>query len=169
MRMTFKGGVWGSAIAAILITGCSVTGAIKPVASSKSEFEGAVYQGETTVINSPTQGGVEYRVFNQGASSFVSLDANREDAERRAVKFCDQNDKKFRPLRETLSKPPHMLGNFPRVELVFECVEKSMPAGTVTADDRKYQKIATLKRLLDDGALSKEEFEREKAKILDEN
>lgn len=161
MRMTF----WGAALAATLITGCAETGAIKPVASSKSGFDGAVYKGETRVINSPTPGAVEYRVFNQGASSFVSLDANREDAERRAGKFCDQNDKKLRPLRETVSKPPHILGNFPRVELVFECVEKSLPAA---AEDR-YEKIGRLKQLLDSGALTQEEFEREKGKLLNEN
>jgi hypothetical protein len=123
-------------IAATLLGGCSATGAIKPVATSKSAFEGAVYQGETTILNSPTPGGVEYRVFNQGGSGFVSLDANREDAERRATKFCTQNDKNFRPLRETLSKPPHILGNFPRVELVFECVEKPTQPAVTTGDDR---------------------------------
>jgi hypothetical protein len=42
------------------------------------------------------------------------------------------------------------------------------PGSTLTpaGDDPKYTKLVNLKRLLDNGVLSKEEFEREKAKIL---
>ena len=153
----------------LLLVGCSTTGAIKPVASSKSEFEGAVYQGETTIINSTSHGGEEYRVFNQGATGFVSLQANREDAEERASKFCTQKGKSMRPLRETVSKPPHVMGNFPRAELIFECINDSTtPLGSVGGDGR-LARLAVLKKLLDDGALTKDEFEKEKQKILNSN
>ena len=155
-------------IGSFFLSGCSVTGAIKPVESSKSEFDGAFYQGETTVINNVSLGGIEYRVFDQGASSFVPLQGNRDDAEERATKFCVQKGKTFRPLRETLSKPPYVMGNFPCVELVFECAEKRSPTVVSGAIEGKYRKITVLKKLLDDGALTKDEYEREKKKILDE-
>ncbi len=154
------------ALSVLLMAGCSVTGGIKPVASSKSEFEGAFYQGETTVINAATLGGEEFRVFNQGASSFVSLQANREDAEQRAAKFCGQRGRLVRPLRETVSKPPHVLGNFPRVELIFECLERAPSAAVEDVSEAKYVRLIMLKKLLDDGALTKEEFETEKRKLL---
>jgi hypothetical protein len=71
-----------------------------------------------------------------------------------------------KPLRETTSKPPHILGNFPRIEIIFGCVEKPTAVVAPTGDDPKYTKLVNLKKLLDSGVLSKEEFEREKAKIL---
>jgi hypothetical protein len=155
-------------IVSSFLAGCSVTGTIMPVVSSKSEFDGAFWQGETTVINSASPGGNEYRIFNQGANSFVPLQGNREDAEERATKFCAQKEKTFRPLRETVSKPPHVMGNFPRVELIFECIDKKNPAVANDIREGKYAKLGMLKNLLDDGALAKDEYEIEKKKILNE-
>ena len=70
------------------------------------------------------------------------------------------------PLRETTSKPPHILGNFPRVEIIFGCVDKPPSVVVPASDDSKYTKLANLKKLLDTGALTQQEFESEKAKIL---
>jgi hypothetical protein len=153
------------AIAVATMAGCATTGAIQPVSKSKSGFDGAVYSGETTLINAPTPNTEAYRVFNQGATGFVSLEANREDAEARATKFCEQRHQVIRSLQETVSKPPHILGNFPRVELVFECASKEAVAQQPTTED-KYAKLAALKKLLDDGTLTKAEFESEKSKLL---
>lgn len=150
-----------------LLIGCSVTGTIRPAATSPSGFEGAVYSGETTVVNSPTPGLESFRVFNQGASSFVSLEGNREDAQNRAGEFCIQQGKRSRILQVTLSKPPHILGNFPRAEILFECVEiASATAGLNPKSDDKYSQLATLKQLLDSGAVTQAEYDLEKAKIL---
>lgn len=144
--------------------GCATTGAIQPAATTKSGFDGAVYSGETSVINAPTANTVAYRVFNQGSTGFVSLEANREDSEHRAKRFCEQRREVMRPLQETVSKPPHIMGNFPRAELVFEC----LPAEVVNREPGgdKYAKLATLKQLLDNGAITQAEFEGEKRKLL---
>ncbi|WP_283444155.1 SHOCT domain-containing protein [Noviherbaspirillum suwonense] len=158
-----------TAVITLLLAGCSTTGAIKPVASSKSEFDGSVYRGETTIINSASHGGEEYRVFNQGATGFVSLQANRENAEERASKFCTQKGKSMRSLRETVSKPPHVMGNFPRVELIFECTENGTPAVGSVVGEGRLARLAMLKKLLDDGTLTKDEFEKEKQKVLNSN
>lgn len=153
------------AFAASMIAGCAMTGAIQPVSASKSGFDGAVYSGETSVMNAPTPKTEVYRVFNQGATGFVSLEANREDAESRATQFCSQRQQAFLPLQGTVSKPPYILGNLPRVEIVFECVPKEVVAQQSPVTD-KYTKLAELKRLLDDGALTQAEFEKEKNKLL---
>lgn len=104
------------------LAGCTVIGPIVP-AAQPSGFEGAVYSGAITSINTPKTA-AQYRVFTQGASSFVPLQAVLEDSQARAVRFCEQKDSRYRTLSETVSKPPHILGNFPRAEIVFECVEK---------------------------------------------
>jgi hypothetical protein len=109
--------------AALMLAGCSVSGPIIPASGSKSGFDGAVYSGQTTEINKPTTA-EQFRVFNQGASSFVPVEANLNDAEERATRFCTQKNKVYRVVSETVSTPPHVLGNFPRAEIVFECVAK---------------------------------------------
>jgi len=152
------------------LAGCAVTGGVVPAATSKSQFDEAVFTGQTTVVNEKSITGEEYRIFNQGATGYTSNAANREDAEHRASAFCKGKDKEFRLLRETMSVPPHILGNFPRVELVFECVQSKVspsttaPVATGTGD--KYNDLARLKKLLDDGVITQQEFQREKDKIL---
>lgn len=164
--MQFAGSASSSLFVTFLLAGCATTGAIKPVASSKSEFDGAVYQGETTLINIKSFSGEVYRVFNQGTTGFVSLQANREDAEERASKFCIQKGKSMRPLRETVSKAPHVMGNFPRAELIFECMSDNTSTIGRAVDKDRLANLVILKKLLDDGTLTKDEFEKEKLKIL---
>jgi putative oligomerization/nucleic acid binding protein len=132
--------------------------------SSKSEFDGAVYQGDTTIVSNNASSIEEFRVFHQGATSFVSVQTIRESAEKRATEFCHRTGRMPQLFRETTSRPPHILGNFPRIELVFGCVDK--PLATPSGDDPKYARLINLKKLLDSGVLTREEFEREKVKIL---
>ena len=150
---------------ATLLAACSVTAPIQPAATSKSAFEGAVYKGQTATVGPGTPGATGYRVFQQGASGFVSVQSVRETAEQRANEFCGRKGKVMESISETTSTPPYILGNFPRVEIVFDCTDKpGVPAAAPTED--RYVKIARLKQLLDSGALTQEEFEREKAKVL---
>lgn len=109
-----------------LLTGCAQTSAIHLAASQQSPFEGAVYSGEQTTIAKTPDGAEEYRVFHQGATGFVPLQAVRDEAEGRATRFCERSGKMVLPLREVASRPPHILGNFPRVELIFACVAKTV-------------------------------------------
>jgi hypothetical protein len=48
-------------------------------------------------------------------------------------------------IRETDATPPYILGNFPRVEIVFDCVERPMVVGPATGDDPKHTKLINLK------------------------
>ena len=91
----------------------------------------------------------------------------REAVDEMATKHCARSGRVPRPLQETTSKPPHVLGNFPRVEWLFEC-SAQVPASTAVGSSSvdKLGQIERLKKLLDSGALTQQEYEREKAKIL---
>jgi hypothetical protein len=127
-----------------------------------------VYHGTTSTIATAAPGSTEYRVFRQGATGFVSIQSVREDAERSAEEFCGRKGKTMNALRETVATPPFLLGNFPRIEIVFECSELPSAASATAAYDPKYAKLIALKKLLDSGILTKEEFEEEKTKVLSE-
>jgi hypothetical protein len=144
---------------------CSVTSPIQSTTTSKSAFEGAVYKGQTVTVNASTPGNPTYRVFIQGATGFVSMQSVRDDAEQRATAFCERTGKAMESISETTATPPYILGNFPRVEIVFDCVDKLGAPGATSGDD-KYAKLANLKQLLDSGAITQDEFNQEKAKVL---
>jgi len=72
-----------------------------------------------------------------------------------ATTHCDRKGKAMHGLVETAAKPPYILGNFPRVELVFECLPRPVqPGAAAAAPASKYDKVAALKTLLDSGAFA---------------
>jgi len=109
----------------MFLAGCAVSGPIKQAKTSESEFSSAVFTGENTKILDPTPGETSYRVFHQGATGYVPTSAIRESAEKRATDFCKAKSRIVNIIEETSSVPPHIFGNFPRIELVFECLPKS--------------------------------------------
>jgi len=152
-----------------VLAACATTTPIQPATSSKSGFDGAVYSGETTTLDKPTPGETSFRLFQQGATGFVPISGVRADIEDQATKYCGRAGNAMHGLTETAAKPPYILGNFPRVELVFESVPKSQAHGSAAAvGPSKYDKVASLKKLLDSGALTQAEFDKEKAKVLAE-
>jgi len=94
----------------------------------------------------------------------VSLQTVRAGVQKVATEFCSRKAKIYRGVSETAAVPPFILGNFPRVELQFECVDAPPPQRAL--DPTPYEKLATLKQLLDNGTLTQAEFDREKSKIL---
>jgi hypothetical protein len=153
-------------IAVICLASCADAPAIQPASSSKSKFDLSAYHGETVTVRSTPPGVAEYRVFQEGSTGFVSIQSVRSDAEQRAMAFCDDTGKTMLSLRETTATPPYILGNFPRVEIIFGCVDKASPAGPAIDDDPKYAKLVNLKKLLDAKIITQQEFDAEKAKIL---
>jgi hypothetical protein len=154
---------------ALALAGCGVTSPIERADNTKSNFDGAVYKGTKTVIKPTTPGAEAYRVFIQGATGFVSMSSVRDDAERRAAAFCKaEGDRLWDAIEETTANPPYILGNFPRIEIVFQCLTPSQKIDSVSVRDPKYAKLADLKRLLDTGVITQAEFDSEKAKILAE-
>ena len=150
--------------------GCASTSTIQLANRSKSGFEGAAYPGELHVVAEDKTGSQQYRVFEQGGTGFVSVSTVRDEVEERANAFCAKEGSVAKTLTEQTSKPPHILGNFPRVELVFICVPKSnLAAAPAAYQDETFIKLSNLKKLLDDGVITKEEFEKQKTKILGES
>ena len=84
----------------------------------------------------------------------------------RAEDFARQQNKSCLVLGEKISQPPYILGNFPRIEIVFALIDKPRESGRGDVQQDKFAMIEKLKKLLDDGAITKEEFDREKAKLL---
>jgi hypothetical protein len=138
-----------------------------PASTSKSGFDGAVYSGTTVELDKPTPGEETYRLFQQGATGFVSVANVREGVEELATKHCSRKGKVLRPIQETTSSPPHILGNYPRVEWLFECVTTPTTTSKGTEGADKLSQLERLKKLLDSGALTQTEFEREKGKVLE--
>ena len=81
------------------------------------------------------------------------------------IAFASQRGKTLVILGERTSSAPYILGNFPRIEIVFALVDKPNHASVASEHD-KIGSLERLKKLFDDGTLTQQEFEREKAKIL---
>ena len=154
------------AVVTLVLSACADSPAIQPASSSKSKFELSAYHGETVTVRSTPPGVEEFRVFQEGSTGFVSIQSVRSDAEQRATAFCDGTGKAMLSLRETTATPPYILGNFPRVEIIFGCVDKVSAASVAAGDDPKYAKLVNLKKLLDAKIITQQEFDVEKAKIL---
>lgn len=157
---------WFSVLAAAALSGCAVSPVVSP-GSSESGFADAVFEGEELEVASLTPGVDQFRIFEQGATGFVPLSGVVEDVEYNAAKFCENKGSVVRAVKWRRSVPPHILGNFPRAELVFEChpVKTADRAEPAPQQDRLTQ-LERLKKLLDSGALTQQEYDSEKAKIL---
>jgi hypothetical protein len=149
-----------------MLLGCASNPPVQPAANSKSQFEGAVYAGDTTQLEKPAPGAEVYRAFYQGGSGFVSVSSVRETVEEMATRHCARHGKAVWPLQETTSRPPYILGNFPRVEGLFQCTGQQHSNAIPSESVDKLGQLEWLKKLLDSGALTQQEFDREKAKIL---
>ncbi len=143
MRYIFAGALLAA------IAGCAVTGGVVPAASSKSAFDDSMYSGETSIYNERAITGESYRIFKQGASGASSPLTIRGEIELSASDYCRAKGKELRLLRQTASTPPYLLGNFPKVELLFECVDglaNSVPVAAPTGSD-KYNDLVRLKKV----------------------
>jgi|ERR1051326_2712087 hypothetical protein len=150
-------------LATSLLGACAVSSPIQKYSQSDSPF------GKNPALtNHNISASQLYRVYEQGATGYVPISAVRETAEKRAEDYCARQEKRVTVVGEQMSHPPYILGNFPRMEIIFACVDKPSsirPAG----QDEQYTKLTNLKKLLDDGVITREEFEQQKAKILGGN
>jgi hypothetical protein len=103
--------------------GCAQMDQVQPVNTSQSRFVDAVYKGATTVISENKDGLEEFRVFHQARSGFHEVNEVQASATAEAVRFCAMRNMRAVFFRETISTPPHVLGNFPRAEVIFGCVK----------------------------------------------
>lgn len=162
MRPSFR--LFAAAVFAILplvITGCASSTPIQRASESKSHFS------TPPKLNAHSYSPQDiYRIYERAASGFEGIDSLRRNLERRAGEFSQRQGKSFVVLGEQISHPPYILGNFPRIEIVFALIDKPTVPVEPTPLADKYSNLERLKKLLDEGAITKEEFEKEKAKLL---
>jgi len=145
----------------LLFSSCATIGPIKRYNESKSRFNNP----PELMSNNYPKADI-YRVYQRASTGYTPMRALRNKVEDRIDKFARGQNKSFIILGERSSNPPFVAGNFPRIEIVFVLIDKNM---NTNSKDDKITRLEKLKKLLDDGALTKEEYEREKKKILDEN
>lgn len=152
-------------IVLLTFTGCSTITPIQKANESESQFGGGVYTGTVDKgIEIETKGEEIYRIFHRGSTGFTPISDVRSEAEARADTFCKNKSKARVTVSERHSNPPHILGNWPRIELLFFCDDKAN-----NYDNRsisKYDDLHKLKKLFDDGLITQEEYNEEKKKIL---
>ncbi len=69
-------------------------------------------------------GSDNYFISKQAASGFTGLGSLRGDAMRDAYAQCSKSGKSVQVTNTSESKPPYLLGNFPRVDITFRCVRE---------------------------------------------
>jgi len=153
----------------LFFSACSSMSPIQKESESTSHFDGAVYEGKDFYISDEEIQGERYRIFHQASTGFSGTSGIRRSATKKANDFCRKQarNKKMLTVSEHTAAPPYILGNFPRIEIIFVCVDKEETQTTVLATD-KYDRLTKIKDLLDIGVLSQKEFETEKEKILAE-
>lgn len=104
-----------------------------------------------------------YRIYQRGATGFVTINSLRGDLEERAEAFANRQGKTILVLGEQRSSAIPFPGNFPELEIVFALVDKPKESAPISDP---YAKLAELKKLLDQHAITQAEYDQEKAKIL---
>jgi len=66
-----------------------------------------------------------FMVSRQAASGFSGLGTLKAEAFQEANKYCGSIGKYLRVVNTSESSPPYILGNFPRAEVQFMCLDKS--------------------------------------------
>ena len=153
---------------ALFVSGCASTSKIEKVSESKSHFEGAAYEGRDFYISDEIIEGEQYRVFHQASTGFSGTGGIRRSAENRAISFCKEKGETMITVSEHTAAPPYVFGNFPRIEIIFVCVDPKKEEQLIEVATDRYDRISKIKELLDSGALTEEEFNLEKKKILAE-
>lgn len=109
----------------ILLVGCSQKSIIEKESESTSHFKGAVFEGKDFYISDFAPIGERYRIFHQASTGFSGTSGIRRSATNRANKFCSEKGDKMimQKISEHTASPPYIFGNFPRIEIIFVCVD----------------------------------------------
>lgn len=66
-----------------------------------------------------------FMVSRQAATGFSGLGTLKAEAFQEANQYCIKQNKNIRVVNTSESSPPYVLGNFPRAEVQFMCLDKS--------------------------------------------
>ncbi len=106
---------------AAILSGCATSSPIQRFSESKSAFSpGPVLMSHDFPTNSI------YRIYHRASTGFVPIQDIRQEAEQRASDYCQRQGKGRVLLGEKISQPPYIFGNFPRIEIIFACADRSV-------------------------------------------
>jgi hypothetical protein len=74
-------------------------------------------------------GGDSFMVSRQAATGFSGTADLKAESLREANKYCIERGRELDVLSATESRPPFILGNYPRAEVQFRCVEPGKRGG----------------------------------------
>ncbi|HHT9145480.1 MAG TPA: SHOCT domain-containing protein [Candidatus Wunengus sp. YC61] len=116
-----------------------------------------------------------YKVSHQAATGFVGGSGLKDAALLEASEFCASQGKSMKVLLVGGNHPPYILGNFPKVEVQFMCLDANDPRFkennekvNIQSEDALASKIKNLNKLLSDGLITKGDFEEQKKKLLND-
>lgn len=70
-------------------------------------------------------GGDTYLIAKQAATGFPGLGNLKGEALQEANQYCVRDGKSMEVVNTSETKPPYLLGNYPRAEVQFRCVAKA--------------------------------------------
>ena len=68
-----------------------------------------------------------YMISRQAGSGFSGMGTLKAKAFKEAAAFCDERSQVMQVVRTDDAQPPYVLGNFPRTEIQFMCLDPSDP------------------------------------------
>jgi hypothetical protein len=148
-------------LSACLLSACATSTPIRRFSESKSAFN-----PPTQLMSHNYPDRDVYRIYHRASSGFNSIESLREDVESRASDFCERQGRSMVALGEKISQPPYILGNFPRIEMVFAAAERPKSEQRSASASSRYEDLRKLKELHEQDALTDDEYEREKRRIL---
>ena len=142
-----------------------------------------------------SMGNNTYMVTRQAATGFSGSGTLKTDALQEAAKFCASQGKQMKVVAITEAKPPYILANFPKAEVVFKALdagdselksesaidpsgiqlkvgERPPERAAIDINEKQvgtydpYAELAKIDELHKKGVLTDAEFEAEKKKIL---
>lgn len=104
---------------AVLSASCAPSSPVQRVSESTSHFN-----PPPVVMSHSYPASDVYRVYQRGGSGFVPINSVRSAAEERAEAFALRQGRRMVILGDKIASPPYILGNFPRVEIIFALTDK---------------------------------------------
>jgi hypothetical protein len=119
--MNYKKNVLGILLVTLVfVSSCAISSQISRYSESRTYFN-----SQPRLIKNEYAESDIYTLYERGSTGFVSIQTLRSNLERRAELFAYRQNKSFIVLGEKISEPPYILGNFPRIQIVFALIDKS--------------------------------------------
>lgn len=147
----------------LFLYGCSIASPIQDADTSEPRLKPGEYSVRVSYDYSDNEKYktlTKHRIYHQASTGFVSVESIRRSLLKRANEYCERQDKTLEAVSEVYTKL--FPGVFPQIEVVFVCMQGKQEVTT-----ERYDLLIKLKSLLDSGAITQEEFNKEKALILD--